>query len=312
MNKEVISIIVPVYKAEQFIDRCVESILNQTYKSIELVLVDDGSPDKSGELCERWKQKDDRVKVIHKENGGASSARNLGLKIATGKFVGFVDSDDWIDPMMYQRLYELLERYDADMSICEIKVAKDGKVHSTQKQIKTSVWTRKEALNHFFRVNGEKDSHSVCTRLIKRSLLQEFEFIEGKMNEDVHACYYLAEKCRTTVYTNEAFYNYYLNVDGVTNSRFTEKKLDLLDVWKIVEKMVLELSPEYIEVCMMNCKRARFTLLSQMYLNGFDKDNTFLVQKKKQLKKEVRAAYFDLLRWKMPISRKVLLTLIVI
>lgn len=112
---KLISIIVPVYRAEKYLDRCVKSILNQTYINFELILVEDGSPDASGALCDRWAERDNRIRVIHKENGGASSARNRGLDIARGEYIAFVDSDDWIEPQMYEYLYVAMEKSKAQI-----------------------------------------------------------------------------------------------------------------------------------------------------------------------------------------------------
>ena len=106
----VISVIVPVYKVEKFLDRCINSIIQQTFTNLEIILVDDGSPDRSGEICDEWKMKDKRIRVIHKENGGLSDARNKGLDVATGDYVAFIDSDDWIDPDMFQLLYDATQK----------------------------------------------------------------------------------------------------------------------------------------------------------------------------------------------------------
>ena len=105
-----ISIIVPVYKVEQYLDYCVDSIVKQTYEKLEIILIDDGSPDNSPEICDRWSERDPRIKVIHKKNGGASEARNIGLDIAAGEYIGFVDSDDYIDKDMYRRMIEELQK----------------------------------------------------------------------------------------------------------------------------------------------------------------------------------------------------------
>ena len=113
----IISIIVPIYKVEKYLDRCINSILNQTFKDFELILVDDGSPDRCGDICEEYAKKDKRIKVIHKENGGLSDARNAGLDIAKGEYIGFVDSDDWIEIDMYEKLYYSCELNDSDISI---------------------------------------------------------------------------------------------------------------------------------------------------------------------------------------------------
>ena len=302
-----ISVIVPVYKAEQYLERCVKSILEQTYQNFELILVDDGSPDGSPILCDKWAEKDSRVHVIHKENGGASSARNAGLKIAKGNWIAFADSDDWLDRTALKTLYDLANQYNVPMAIGGMRVVQEYTDAQTVAKQETVVLSRVDLMSRFFRLNGEPDTHSVCATLIRRDILEAYHFIEGKMNEDVEACYYLARKCEGAVYTNKPVYFYFKNVEGVTNSGFSKKKLDLLDVWDIVQKQVEQFTPEYSYACEMNCKRARFTLLTQMSLNGYDHHDPFMVETKRRLKREVRGAFWELMKWKMPISRKVLL-----
>ena len=122
-----ISIIVPVYKVEKYLKKCVDSILAQTFTDFELILVDDGSPDDSGKICEEYAEKDARVRVLHKENGGLSSARNAGIEVAKGKYLGFIDSDDYIAEDMYELLYNTIIKEDADLSICGIYDVYEGK-----------------------------------------------------------------------------------------------------------------------------------------------------------------------------------------
>ena len=132
MSKK-ISIIVPIYNVEQYLDKCVESLVNQTYKNLEIILVDDGTKDKSGEMADLWSIKDDRIKVIHKKNGGLSDARNAGIKIATGEYITFMDSDDYINYRMYEILMNNLEKYNADISVCAVKkVYKEDVVNEKQ------------------------------------------------------------------------------------------------------------------------------------------------------------------------------------
>lgn len=302
-----ISVIVPVYKSEKYLDRCVQSILNQTYQDFELILVDDGSPDNSPLLCDKWAENDSRVYVIHKENGGASSARNAGLKIAKGNWIAFADSDDWLDRTALKTLYDLANQYNVPMAIGGMRVVQEYTDAQTVAKQETVVLSRADLMSRFFRLNGEPDTHSVCATLIRRDILEAYHFIEGKMNEDVEACYYLARKCEGAVYTNKPVYFYFKNVEGVTNSGFSKKKLDLLDIWDIVQKQVEQFTPEYSYACEMNCKRARFTLLTQMSLNGYEHHDPFMVETKRKLKREVRGAFWELMKWKMPISRKVLL-----
>lgn len=302
-----ISVIVPVYKSEKYLDRCVQSILSQTYQDFELILVDDGSPDNSPLLCDKWAENDSRVYVIHKENGGASSARNAGLKIAKGNWIAFADSDDWLDRTALKTLYDLANQYNVPMAIGGMRVVQKYTDASIVMKQNAKVLSNADLMSRFFRLNGEPDTHSVCGAIIRRDILEDYSFIEGRMNEDVETCYYLARKCEAAVYTDAPLYNYFKNIEGVTNSGFSKKKLDLLDIWDIVQKQVEQFTPEYSYACEMNCKRARFTLLTQMSLNGYDHHDPFMVETKRKLKREVRGAFWELMKWKMPMSRKAIL-----
>lgn len=306
--KPIISVIVPVYKTEHYLERCAKSVLNQTFGNIELILVDDGSPDSCPQMCDDLAKIDSRIVVVHKENGGASSARNVGLSVARGDYIGFVDSDDWIEPEMYSDMYNLLVSNNADMAICEMQ-----KENSREKctNPKVEIWNQQRCFEHFFRVNGENDTHSIWNRLIKRQVLKDFSFIEGKMNEDVHACYCLSLHSKKVIYTDSPYYHYTLNNNGVTNCRFSLKKMDLLYMWGIVEKMVKCHTPDYLEVCQRNLERAKFTLLAKMYIDGYDRADEKLKSIKEQLRSDVKKYYKGLMMWNMPFSRKILLTFLV-
>ena len=127
-----ISVIVPVYNVAAYLDRCVKSIVNQTYADLEIILVDDGSPDQCGTMCDNWAMKDKRIKVVHKENGGLSDARNAGIEVASGDYIGFVDSDDWIEPDMYQDLLEAVEREGAELAVTGINRTYDNEFSRIQ------------------------------------------------------------------------------------------------------------------------------------------------------------------------------------
>ena len=122
-----ISIIIPVYNVEKYLRKCLDSIINQTYKKLEIILIDDGSTDNSGKICEEYAKKDDRIIVIHKENAGVSSARNRGIELANGKYIGFIDSDDWIEENMYETLYQNLLQFDVDISMCNYSIIRNHK-----------------------------------------------------------------------------------------------------------------------------------------------------------------------------------------
>ena len=218
-----ISVIVPVYKVEKYLDRCIESIVNQTYPDFELILVDDGSPDGSPILCDKWEEKDSRVHVIHKKNGGASSARNAGLKIAKGNWIAFADSDDWLDRTALKTLYDLANQYNVPMAIGGMRVVQKYTDASIVMKQNAKVLSNADLMSRFFRLNGEPDTHSVCGAIIRRDILEDYSFIEGRMNEDVETCYYLARKCEAAVYTDAPLYNYFKNIEGVTNSGLVKR-----------------------------------------------------------------------------------------
>lgn len=298
--EDLISVIIPVYNVEQYLDRCLQSVVNQTYKNLEIILVDDGSTDASATICDNWKEKDSRVFVLHQENAGASAARNNGLQYARGRYLTFIDSDDWIDANMLDFFVNRIVENDSDMVISDLFSCGKNKTILEQ-------WDGKRCLEHFFRTRGEGDTHTVCGRLYKREMLVDFRFLEGRMNEDVLATYEFAVRCKKAIYTSKIFYHYEKNMEGVTHSPITRKKMDLLYVWDLVYEKVKEQVPDYMEYCEMNMLRARFTLLCQMKRNGLDKNDKELIEKKKEMKKELKKGYWKLMRWKMPISRKVAL-----
>lgn len=306
-----ISIIVPVYKVEQYLDRCVNSILAQTFEDFELILVDDGSPDRCPDMCDEWSKRDKRIRVIHKKNGGAGSARNFGLKEAIGKYIGFVDSDDWIDKNMFQSLYNLLKKYpDAQIAQCDFLIThKESFI--VQPEEKIQIFEKKDMLDYFYRINGEKSNNGVWNKLIDKRILKDFQF-QSIVNEDVDASYDLFMRTQNMVITNQIYYFYFVNNFGVTRTCFKERDLEYLDVWDRIIKRTLEDSPAYIEYAKIGRKRANFTLLSRMFINGYDRKNPEMKNIKSRLKKEVRRDFFTLLRWKMPISRKLLLFVVCI
>ncbi|MBQ3047621.1 MAG: glycosyltransferase [Clostridia bacterium] len=194
MSNEKISIIVPVYKVEQYLNKCVNSIINQTYKNLEIILVDDGSPDNCPKMCDDWAKKDGRIKVIHKQNGGVANARNVGIDSATGKYVGFVDSDDFIHPTMYEKLIDKIKKENADICACRFcNVYEDNK----QKNV-NEIFLEKLDSNNIItylltNTSQEKQTYfesygimgSVCRLLIKKSSIGDLRFENLKITEDL-------------------------------------------------------------------------------------------------------------------------------
>lgn len=307
-----ISIIVPVYKAEQYLDRCIQSILKQTFTDFELILIEDGSPDKSGELCDEWAKRDARIKVIHQENAGAGAARNAGLQIAKGNYIGFVDSDDWVEPVMYEVLHDAIVDNSAQLATVGMISRKSyNGVNYKKKAFPTSRNNQKEVLERFFRIHGEDATiNSVCIKLIDRNVLEKFLFIEGTINEDVRANFYFITHSNTIVMIDAPLYNYFQNYSGVTKSCVTEKEFEYIKTYKDILTIVEQKYPDFKYFAYINYIRSKFTILSKMRLYGYDKNNKQLAKKYYELKKVVRQNFWQLMKWNMPLSRKILLILV--
>lgn len=305
-----ISVIVPVYKVEPYLDRCVQSILRQTFRAFELILVDDGSPDGCPAMCDGWAKQDRRIRVLHKENGGLSSARNAGLAVATGRYISFVDSDDWIEPQMLEYLWNLLQAHpEAQIAQCEAIISKDQTPAQAQPQEEIAVFDQTGMLDYFFRIHGEASNTAVWNKLYARDILQGFSFVPT-LNEDVEASYEFFQRASHMVVSNQKLYHYFVNNTGITRSKFSKKDLDYLAVWdRIVERTRVE-HPEYLHYAVISRKRANFTMLCKMLSRGFSRDDQEMVDVHRSLKAQVRKDFRLLMGWRMPISRKILLILV--
>ena len=210
-----ISIIVPVYNVEKYLENCIESILNQTFKDFELILVDDGSTDNSGKICDIYEKKDSRIKVIHKNNGGLSSARNAGIDIAGSKYIGFVDSDDSIHPKMYEILYDLQQIYDVDISMCSFKKIYEN-IDVRNKYVEKLQITEMDnikAINNLYNSDIRLDLIVAWNKLYKKELFNNIRFELGRLHEDEFIIHKILYKSKRLVHINRELY-YYLQREG--------------------------------------------------------------------------------------------------
>ena len=226
-----ISIIVPVYKVEKYIERCINSILNQTFTDFELILVDDGSPDRCGAICDNYSKIDKRIKVIHKKNEGLSEARNVGIKVSTGEYIAFVDSDDFINKNMYKVLYENAIKYEADISMCQFKYIYPDDVIDESLEIYSKevlIYNNTQALEMLYK---EKKLQFIVAwnKLYKKELFCDISYDYGKIHEDEFIIHELIYKSNIITFSLEEMY-YYLQREGsIMKSNFNEKNLDILD-----------------------------------------------------------------------------------
>lgn len=223
-----ISVIVPVYNVEAYLDKCVASLVGQTHRELEILLVDDGSTDQSGALCDAWAAKDSRIRVIHKQNGGQADARNAGLAQASGEYIGFVDGDDWIDRQMYAHLLELLVRYEAQVAECRMLWYSDQAVAAIPPEEETvTVFDRQGAVQSLL-----KETHFQCTvpnMLITSALAKSVLFDVGKIHEDILWPYRILRRVTRAVHTSQKLYAYYQRQGSTMNSAYSKKRFDALD-----------------------------------------------------------------------------------
>lgn len=298
-----ISIIVPVYKVEQYIEKCIQSILAQTFKDFELILIDDGSPDKCGEICDSYAKKDSRIKVIHKSNGGQASARNLGIDIAKGDYIGFVDSDDYIEPDMYSILYDICKSQNCDIANCSSIIHyKDNIVKNGGHSL--IIHNRNEAMKAI--VEGILYDEVVWSKLFKRELLNDIRFPEGIMYEDTAFMYKVIDKCTKVCCIGEAKYNY-IKRDGSTMDRATKNlSIDSVLVYNEMYSFISKNYPELSELVLLRLVNNAMLVLN-LILNSNEglkknRENYYTVIKilNKQFSKSIKIKNY-------PITVKILL-----
>lgn len=238
-----ISVIVPVYKTEKYLDQCVRSILGQSFVDLELILVDDGSPDSCGEMCEHYVEKDSRVKVIHQPNQGLSSARNAGIGIALGKYIGFIDSDDWIHPEMYRLLYQDMEDVGASIAACGIRKVYGGEPFGSLKNSVPIVEAGRSALSDILRCTAP-GGHTACNRLYRRELFDDINFPVGRLYEDAFTIPLLYQESKITCYRKNPLYYYRRRAGSIMKRPFDIQSMDKLAAADSLLEFIRQTIPE--------------------------------------------------------------------
>lgn len=227
MPEAKISVIVPVYKVEPYLRKCLDSIVGQTYRNLEIILVDDGSPDNCGAICDEYAARDERIKVIHKENGGVASARNAGLAVASGDYIGWVDSDDWIETDMFERLLKGAEFYDADIVIC-------GRVDSYPDHGHLIGWHQAELLDKeqaiTLLIEDDLVRSYLWDKLWKRELFQGIKFPQLKAFEDMAVMYQLFMRAKRVAYLPDILYHYEHRDDSLIAAPALESRVVFFQV----------------------------------------------------------------------------------
>lgn len=230
MTEELITVVVPIYKVEEFLPTCVESIIRQSYKNLELILVDDGSPDKCPQICDEYKNKDSRIKVIHKQNGGLSDARNEGLKIATGEWITFIDSDDYVGINFLEKLYSSATRVGADISICDYQAVSDD-TGIEKEETNIEVFDNVKCLEEMYHPQKHGMEFVAWGKLYRTALFKKnkIEYPVGKIHEDTFTTYKLIYAAAKIVFCNASEYFYRQREASIMTSSFNIKRLVMIE-----------------------------------------------------------------------------------
>ena len=283
-NNSLISVIVPVYRVEKYLDKCVSSIVSQSYGNLEIILVDDGSPDKCGAMCDAWEKKDSRIRVIHKENGGLSDARNAGIEAANGECLMFVDSDDYIAPDMAEKLHTALVKNEAELSICNFCcVSEEGTEDFEQpNRLQEKLITGEDALALLL-ARGSVNYVVAWNKLYKRELFHELRFPRGKYHEDEFLAHHILGLCKRIACIPDVLY-FYLQRDGsiMSNPSFIRRLHSL------------EAAADRIQYC----EASGMAKMLGMYYMNLSADFSFLCECKEDVEqnREEVSAFFQQIR----------------
>lgn len=262
MEKPDISVIVPVYKVEEYLEKCVRSIMDQTFKKTEIILVDDGSPDGCPAMCDAFAGEDARIKVIHKENGGLSDARNAGLKIASAERIMFVDSDDHLDVSACEELLSRMEKHHADVVVGGYSEEYRQGIRNTSGAEREFVFTGKEAFSNILR--GEVIPGFAWGKLFRKKLFEGREFPVGMTYEDAFLIPELLLESETVAVTTKSLYTYVHRSESITTRPFSDRAMDVIRAYSHILDVAKEKCPEHIPEAQFRVYWANFTALDRL------------------------------------------------
>lgn len=278
MPNPLISVIIPVYNVEMFLRECVDSVLRQTYSNLDIVLVDDGSPDKCPEICDEYAKKDTRVKVIHQNNGGLAHARNEGIVNSSGGYLTFIDSDDYVSNDYVENLYKGIVGSGADMSIASFYPFKDdGACQQASELVAYEIISKENAVKRYCSINADCSMPfiSACNKIYCRSLFEGIEFPKGKLYEDAFTTYKLIDRTKKIAYTTSKLYFYRINPNSILGQAFKEKHLEMVEAFRsgmdyFNEKNEKDLSDLFVPPLLMReiyCWWGAKTILKSVFLS---------------------------------------------
>lgn len=297
-----ISVVVPVYNVEKYLSECLESIIAQSYKNLEIILVNDGSSDNSGNICDKYSEKDTRIRVIHKKNCGLSDARNTGIEYATGDYITFVDSDDFIDRQYIDILIKNMVTYNADISCCDyIRTTKRNYDFHIKKVGESTLLESEDGIKFYLK----KEIVSAWGKVYKKEIFSILRFPSGKINEDISTIFKAFINAKKIVYINNKLYYYYQNNNGITKKKFNVKSLHLAEAWTEVVELSQYYNDEIKELAKLRLNKSYFSLLGVIAYYGIE-ETAGIKKQKEYLLHNFKQVYMKLLLSKnLALSRKI-------
>lgn len=280
-----VSVIVPVYNVEKYINRCIDSILNQTIQDLEIILVDDGSTDKSGKICDEYQEKDERIRVIHKKNGGLSDARNAGEKIATSEYIIFLDSDDYIHREMLETLYTPMKEKNVDLSVCGAWNVYDEEEIPQYPRIEQFLCTGSEAFK--FILEGYKIPGAIWNKMIKKEIADKISFPVGRIYEDAFYTLKLIPLVKQVYVTTKPMYYYVHRQGSITTSKFKEADMDIVHAYRDTMQFVKEQHPELMPQAEFRLFWAHFVVVDRILELDNYKSNIYYQQARRFLRRNI-------------------------
>ena len=286
MEEKLVSVIIPVYNVEKYIKPCIESIINQTYKNLEIILVDDGSTDSSGLICDEYSERDNRIKVIHQKNRGLSGARNSGIEIAKGEFLSFVDSDDFLDLRFFKEMMQKAEKEKSDIALCGVTYCNEnGEFISEDIIDKHTVIMGLDQLKLLL-CDNKKYSTTAWAKIYRKNLWDQIRYPEGKYHEDVYTTYKVVDKSHRSSIIAKPYYWYRQITGSITHSKFNLKHLDSVEATKERAEYMVENHPYLKKYAFSTVAYSSIKILEKMIQDNIS-DKVIEQQLKQNVKKNI-------------------------
>ena len=301
-----VSAVVPVYNVAPYVERCVDSLLNQTVPFSEILLIDDGSTDPSGTICDELAKRSPSIKVIHQANAGLGAARNRGISESRSEFISFVDSDDWIDPLFVETMLGIISSTGAEVAVCSMVRAttNDEYLQKAKRANEVTMYSADEFMDIMLRYKGNRCVHYACAKMYSANVLEPHHFPEGIYNEDVEGFFKCLLNVRTIAETNRTLYCYFANENSITGSAFGENYLCLEKVWARIHDIAEMRAPALLPKVEYNEKRACFTILCDRLVHGTVETDALYGAERAANQEKLKRNLAYLLKGPMPIGRK--------